>query len=97
MPQALNQEVTVRRPLAKRMPSSRRGTRAAERLSSQWAKAEKALVSKGGRCDNGGMAGSLTRWKVWQPHRVRGAGLRPPLQPHPNASACPNITDQSGG
>src|SRR5262245_22151695 len=77
MPAARNQEVTVRRPVAKRMPTSSRGRRAAERLCSQWARAEKALVRKGGRCENG-MAGSLTRDPQGKGHRAKRAGLVPP-------------------
>src|SRR5947209_10261435 len=77
MPAARNQEVTVRRPLAKRMPASSRGRRAAERLCSQWARSRKALVRDGGRWENG-MAGSLTRDSLSKGHRVRGAGLCPP-------------------
>src|SRR5437763_12583605 len=77
MPAARNQEVTVRRPLAKRMPPSSRGRRAAERLCSQWARSRKALVRKAGRCENG-MAGSLVRDAVGKRHRVQGAGLCPP-------------------
>jgi len=56
--QARNQEVTVRRPLAKRTPTNNRGRRRAERLCNQEASQEKVLVSNGGGCDNG-MAGSL--------------------------------------
>src|SRR6266403_5920305 len=59
MPAARNQEVTVRRPLAKRRPSSGRGRRLAERWCSQEARAVEALVRKGGRCENG-MVGSWT-------------------------------------
>src|SRR3954454_23438653 len=77
MPAARNQEVTVRRPVAKRMPTSSRGRRAAERLCSHRARAAKALVRKGGRWENG-MAGSLTRDPLSKGHRVQGAGLRPP-------------------
>src|SRR5215831_14897694 len=76
MPAARNQEVTVRRPLANRAPQSSSGRRAAELLCSQWASCEKALVRKGGRCENG-MAGSLTRDPVSKGHRVRGAGPFP--------------------
>src|SRR5205807_9737245 len=57
MPEARNQEVTVRRPRAKRMPLSSRGRRAALRGSREWAGGAKALVRRAGRCDNG-MAGS---------------------------------------
>jgi hypothetical protein len=64
MPAARNQEVTVRRPEAKSIPSISRGRRAAERRSSHWASREKALASEAGRCDNV-MAGSLERRVVW--------------------------------
>src|SRR6516225_7711436 len=60
MPAARNQDVTVRRPLAKRIPYSNKGRRTALRRSSQWAKSRKALATKAGRGNNG-MAGSLTR------------------------------------
>src|SRR5262245_46423602 len=79
MPQALNQEVTVRRPQAKRMPQSNSGRREAERLSSQWARWAKMLVSQGGRCENG-MAGSLGRRWIGYRHRLGGAGSRPPTR-----------------
>src|SRR6476659_2177663 len=59
MPPARNQEVTVRRPLAKRSPHSSRGKRQAVRRSSQQAKAAKALVKNGGRCEKD-RAGSWT-------------------------------------
>src|SRR5262249_33411794 len=77
MPAARNQEVTVRRPWASSTPSSRTGTLAAERLSSQWPSSRKKLPTKAGRCDNA-MAGSLTRGSLSKGHRVPGAGLRPP-------------------
>src|SRR3954451_10362233 len=77
MPEARNQEGTVRRPVAKRMPTSSRGRRAAEGLCSHRARAAKALVRKGGRWENG-MAGSWTRDPLSKGHRVQGAGLRPP-------------------
>src|SRR5262245_15529103 len=77
MPTARNQEVTVRRPLAKRAPSSSRGRRAAERFCSQWARAAKALVRQGGRCEND-MAGSWTRDALNQSHGVQGASVWPP-------------------
>src|SRR5271170_537577 len=57
MPAARNQEVTVRQPRAKRMPVSSTGSRAAVRLSSQWPRDAKTLVTKGGKYDNV-MAGS---------------------------------------
>src|SRR5215470_18823704 len=75
MPAARNQAVTVRRPLAKRMPVSSSGSRAAERRCSQWARARKALLSEAGREEND-MAGSWTRDALCMGHRVRGAGLR---------------------
>src|SRR5919202_5904965 len=77
MPPARNQEVTVRRPLAKRMPQISRGRRAAERLCSQWARPTKALARNGGRCENG-MVGSWTRDSLHKGHRVQRAGVRPP-------------------
>src|SRR3954447_10494833 len=77
MPQARNQAVTVRRPLAKRTPVSRTGSRAAEELCSHLAISAKALVRKGGRFENG-KVGSLARDFVSKSHRVQGAGLRPP-------------------
>src|SRR6266404_1033623 len=76
MPAARNQEVTVRRPLAKRMPTRIRGRRAAERLCSQWARLEKTLVRNGGRCENA-MTGSLTGDSLSKGHPVQGAGFRP--------------------
>src|SRR5205823_9861281 len=56
MPAGRNQEVTVRRPEAKRMPASSRGKRAAVRRSSQAAKWAKARDNQAGKCENG-MAG----------------------------------------
>src|SRR5438128_1831565 len=77
MPPARNQEVTVRRPEAKRMPYSSTGRRAAEAACSQWASWKKALVSRGGRYNND-MVGSLTRGFLSKSHRVQGAGSCPP-------------------
>src|SRR5919197_2500819 len=77
MPAARNQEVTVRRPRAKRRPHSSRGKRAALRRSSQWASSRKTLASQAGKRDNG-MVGSLTRDPVGKGYRVQGAGLWPP-------------------
>src|SRR5262245_16977627 len=77
MPAARNQEVTVRRPWPKSRPYSSKGRRAAERFCSQWARAAKALATRGGRCENG-MVGSLTRDSLSKGHRVQGAGFCPP-------------------
>jgi hypothetical protein len=60
MPAARNQEVTVRRPEAKRMPSRSTGRRARLRGSSHWAKEAKTLDNQVGRCEDD-MAGSLAR------------------------------------
>src|SRR5260370_15712890 len=76
MPAARNQEVTVRRPRAKRMPTSSSGRRGAERLCSQPDKSEKTVVSNGGRYEND-IAGSWTRGSLDKSHRVQGAGVRP--------------------
>src|SRR5580693_3902355 len=84
MPAARNQAVQVRRPLAKRIPSSSRGRRAALRRSSQWARRRKVVATKAGSRDNS-MAGSLTRDSLSKSHRVQGAGL------------CPLLGKQSGG
>src|SRR5262245_33948332 len=72
MPAARNQEVTVRRPLAKRAPTRSSGRRAAERRSSQWARPRKALATKAGRCDNdmGRPLGAMGR--VGKPIVARG-------------------------
>src|SRR5438045_3290397 len=99
MPAARNQEVTVRRPLAKRRPTSSPGRRAAERLCSQWASAAKALVRNGGKCENG-MAGSLTRDSLRQSHRGQGVGLCPPpraIHCSVPPSALPLFTTYVGG
>jgi hypothetical protein len=66
----------VRRPVAKRMPSSSRGRRRAERLCSQEARLVKVLVSNGGRCENG-KVGSLTQGLLSKDHGVQGAGFCP--------------------
>src|SRR5665213_1888417 len=79
MPAARNQDVTVRRREAKRMPSRSRGTRAAVRGSSQWAMWPKALATEVGRCDNA-MAGSLVRWVVITPSSPRGRPSSTPLR-----------------
>src|SRR5262249_45052314 len=71
MPAARNQEVTARRPLAKRMPQSSRGRRAAGGPCSQGARSAKALVSEAGRWEDG-TAGSWTRDPVVKGHRVGG-------------------------
>src|SRR5579864_6988798 len=76
MPAARNQEVTVRQLRAKRTPASSKGSRAAVRLSSQWPRQAKTLVSRGGKYDNV-MAGSLQGDLVNKGYPVRGAGLCP--------------------
>src|SRR5262249_15901645 len=58
-------------------PYNSRGRRAAERLCSQLARAAKALVRNGGKCDHS-MVGSLTRGSLSKGHRVQGAGSCPP-------------------
>src|SRR5262245_38746270 len=89
MPAARNHEVTVRRPLAKRMPVRMMGSLAAERFCSHLASSAKALVSKAGRCENG-KVGSLARDFVSKSHRAQGAGIRPPTRDvhHPIALLC---------
>src|SRR5471030_2990659 len=52
MPAARNQEVTVRRPLARRLPRRRNGKRRAERLSRVEPQAAKQADRKAGRWDN---------------------------------------------
>src|SRR5260370_41687554 len=75
MPAARNQEVTVRRPRAKRMPTSSSGRRGAERLCSQPAKSEKTVVSDGGRYEND-ITCSWTRGSLGKSHRgPRDGGL----------------------
>src|SRR5581483_359138 len=61
MPQARNQEVTVRRPLAKRAPSSSRSSRGAERRSRGEARASSQEASWVGSCENGMAGPSLAR------------------------------------
>src|SRR6516225_6180313 len=99
MPAQRNQEVTVRRPWAKRIPYNSRGRRAAERFCSQWASWQKVLVSRAGKCDNG-MVGSLTRDVLSKSHRVQGAGFCPPTRGIHDATPrqlLPPVTISSGG
>src|SRR5437764_3334486 len=81
MPAARNQEVTVRRPLANRMPANSRGRRAALRRSSQWARAAKALVKNGGRYDNSMAGSSATRCGLATVIVRRGPALGHPGRP----------------
>src|SRR5437588_2958819 len=80
MPAGRNQLVTVRRPLAKRAPSSNRSRRGAERRSRAPVSSVSQADKVAGRCENS-MAGSLAgRGTEHTPHRVRGAGSRPPAR-----------------
>src|SRR5438270_9494291 len=79
MPPARSQEVTLRRPLANRAPTSSRFSRGAERLSRTELSAQIQADSRAGRCDNG-MTGSLGRDPSTKGHRVQGASLRPPTR-----------------
>src|ERR1700690_1525250 len=74
---ARNHEVTVRQPRAKRIPPSNRGNRAAVRLSSQWAREEKTLVSMGGKYDNVIAGSSWYENPVSKGCHAKGAGFRP--------------------
>src|ERR1700733_2365299 len=76
MQAARNHEVTVRQFRAKRIPPSNRGNRAAVRLSSQWAREEKTLVSMGGKYDNV-MDGSSWHVTPQQGCHVEGVGVCP--------------------
>src|SRR5215468_10394530 len=86
MPQARNQLVTVRRPLASRMPNSSSGRRTAERGSRHEASWAKAQDSRAGRWHND-MAGSSGARCGLVTVIVRGGpapGHLHPDQPPPN-------------
>jgi len=80
-----NQEVAVRRPVARRMPNRRVGRRRAVRRSSQEAKRSKTADTQGVRGDNDIAGPSQVRWGVVTVNVRRG-----PAFDNSNAFATPN-------